>query len=91
MHLLRFKKNKFKVSVIVPIYNAENHINKCFDSLLRQNLDSVEIIAINDCSTDKSLDLINNYSKYFQFFNIINHTNNTIAFMSNLKMFFKFK
>ncbi|WP_261179249.1 glycosyltransferase [Anaerobacillus sp. CMMVII] len=45
---------KPKVSIIVPIYNVENYLERCFDSLLAQTLSDIEIIAINDGSTDNS-------------------------------------
>ncbi|MFY3768926.1 glycosyltransferase family 2 protein [Providencia manganoxydans] len=50
--------SKFKVSVIVPVYNAESYIETALSSLLTQSLDDIEIIIINDGSTDNSLSLI---------------------------------
>ncbi|EMM4084154.1 glycosyltransferase family 2 protein [Shigella flexneri] len=47
-----------KISVIVPVYNAENYIQRCILSLLKQTLDDVEIIIIDDGSTDNSLAII---------------------------------
>ena len=38
-----------KVSIIVPVYNAEKFLKQCFDSLINQTLNDIEIIAINDC------------------------------------------
>ncbi|WP_307475959.1 glycosyltransferase family 2 protein [Paenibacillus harenae] len=46
-----------KVSVIVPIYNAERYINKCIKSILGQTFTDFELILVNDGSTDKSLNL----------------------------------
>ena len=46
-----------KVTVIVPVYNAEKTIEKCIDSLLKQSLDNIEILLINDGSSDRSLSL----------------------------------
>ncbi|RDW22412.1 glycosyl transferase family 2 [Oceanobacillus arenosus] len=53
---------KPKISIVVPIYNVEKFINRCFDSLISQSLKAIEIIAINDGSTDKSLDIVNEYA-----------------------------
>lgn len=51
------------VSVIVPVYNAEKYLKKCLDSLNKQTLETIEIICINDGSTDKSLEILNDYAK----------------------------
>jgi glycosyltransferase involved in cell wall biosynthesis len=50
-----------KVSIIVPIYNGEDYIEKCLDSLISQTLNDIEIIVVNDGSTDKSQLIINEY------------------------------
>lgn len=55
-----------KVSVIVPVYNVEQYLNKSLDSLVNQTLDDIEIILVNDGSTDKSLDIIKNYYEKHQ-------------------------
>ena len=49
---------KLKVSIIVPVYNVENYIEKCLDSLLSQSLNEIEIIVVNDGSTDNSYEII---------------------------------
>ena len=54
-----------KVSVIVPVYNVENYIEKCIDSLLGQTLEDIEIIIVNDGSTDNSKDKIMPYIENF--------------------------
>lgn len=52
-----------KVSVLVPIYNVEDFLPECLDSLVKQTLKEIEIICINDGSTDSSLEIIKNYAK----------------------------
>lgn len=51
------------VSIIVPIYNVEDYVEKCIDSILSQTYDNMEIILVNDGSTDNSRNLINKYIK----------------------------
>ena len=50
-----------KLSIIVPIYNAEKYLNRCLDSLNEQLINGLEIILVNDGSSDKSSEIINNY------------------------------
>lgn len=50
-----------KVSIIIPIYNSEKYLKRCLDSVLEQNYSNIEIILINDGSTDKSIDIIKSY------------------------------
>lgn len=53
-----------KVSVIVPIFNVESYLKRCLDSILNQSLYEIEVICINDGSTDFSLDILNEYKKF---------------------------
>lgn len=47
-------KNNPLVSVIVPVYNVEKYIDKCIESIQKQTLDNIEIILVDDGSTDLS-------------------------------------
>ena len=51
-----------KVSVIIPVYNVENYLEECLDSIINQTLKDIEIICINDGSTDNSLEILNDYA-----------------------------
>ena len=53
-----------KVSVILPVYNVEKYLWECLDSLLNQTLKEIEIICVDDGSTDKSLDILKEYQKH---------------------------
>ena len=53
------------VSVIIPMYNAEKYIAECLESLLAQTLQDVEVILVNDCSTDGSRQVAENYLEKF--------------------------
>lgn len=52
-----------KVSVIVPVYNAENYLHQCMGSIISQTLKEIEIICVNDGSTDQSEDILKEYEK----------------------------
>lgn len=52
-----------KISVIVPVYNTENYLKRCLDSLVNQSLKDIEIIIINDGSQDNSQLIIDEYTK----------------------------
>ena len=52
-----------KVSVIVPVYNVEEYLPKCLDSLINQTLSDIEIIVVNDGSHDNSQNIIDKYKK----------------------------
>ncbi|MEC5395677.1 glycosyltransferase family 2 protein [Bergeyella sp. RCAD1439] len=54
-----------KVSVIVPVYNVERYLAKCLDSLVAQTLDDVEILVVNDGSTDGSRALMQHYANRY--------------------------
>jgi glycosyltransferase involved in cell wall biosynthesis len=51
----------FKVSIILPVYNVEKYLSACLDSLLAQTLEEIEIVAVNDGSTDRSLQILQAY------------------------------
>ena len=64
-----------KVSVLVPIYNVEKYLRECLDSLINQTLDNIEIILINDSSTDSSLQIIQEYRFKDKRIKVINKSN----------------
>ena len=47
-----------KVSVIIPVYNVEEYLNQCLNSVIRQTLQDIEIICVDDGSTDHSLEIL---------------------------------
>ena len=51
-----------KVSVIIPVYNTELYVEKCLNSVINQTYKNLEIIVINDCSTDNSLSIIKKFN-----------------------------
>lgn len=84
---MKIKKEKMikqpKVSVIVPIYNAEKYIHQCVDSILAQTLKDIEIILINDGSKDRSGKIIEEYAKNDSRIVSIHHPNRGYGFAVN--------
>ncbi|MBD3878632.1 MAG: glycosyltransferase [Quinella sp. 1Q5] len=62
---LMLEPSAFDVSVVIPLYNGEQYIGECLDSLLAQTLKSFEVIVVDDCSTDNSVAVVNSYSSKF--------------------------
>ena len=52
-----------KVSIIIPVYNAEKYLKQCLDSLINQTLKEIEIVCVDDVSPDNSMKIITEYSK----------------------------
>lgn len=73
-----------KVSIIVPVYNVENYLDKCLNSLVNQTLKDIEIIVVNDGSTDNSQSIIDSYqNKYPKLIKVITQTNQGISIARN--------
>lgn len=60
--ILNLPKKIPKISVIIPVYNAEKYLKQCLDAIINQTLKDIEIICINDGSTDSSLKILKEYS-----------------------------
>ena len=52
-----------KVSIIVPVYNVETYLRQVLDSLVNQTLSDIEIICVDDCSTDNSRNIFEEYAQ----------------------------
>ena len=64
-----------KISVIIPVYNVERFLKKCLESVINQTLSDLEIICINDGSTDKSLSILNSFAQKDNRIIVINQDN----------------
>ncbi|SFL66584.1 Glycosyltransferase involved in cell wall bisynthesis [Methanobrevibacter olleyae] len=73
-----------KVSVIIPIYNVENFLNDCLDSIVNQSLTDIEVICIDDGSTDNSLAILQSYAKFDDRVKIIHQDNKGSGATRNL-------
>lgn len=72
-----------KISIIIPVYNAEKYLSECLKSLLRQTLKEIEIICINDGSSDNSLSILENFQLKDSRIKIINQKNSGVAVTRN--------
>lgn len=74
-----------KISVIIPIFNSAEHLSKCLESLCGQDLREIEIICVNDCSTDDSLAILQKFAGEDSRIKIINlKENKGAAFARNI-------
>ena len=65
------------ISVIVPVYNTEAYIGKCLDSLVSQTMREIEFILVDDCGTDRSMDIVRRYAAEDARIRILEGTENT--------------
>ena len=75
-----------KVSVVIPVYNVEDYLEECLDSIVNQTLDDIEIICVNDGSKDKSLDILLSYAAKDNRITVINQENGGHAVATNVGM-----
>lgn len=64
-----------KVSVVVPVYNSEKYLKTCLESLLHQTLQEIEVICIDDGSTDHSRQILDKYAKYDKRLRVLHQKN----------------
>ena len=72
------------ISAIIPIYNCEKYIERCLNSILKQDFDDYEIICINDGSTDNSLSILEQYDKIDNRIKIINQKKQGVSVARNI-------
>ena len=78
--------SQVKVSVIIPVYNAEKYLRRCIDSVRNQTLKDIEIICVNDGSADSSLQILNEYASKDSRVRVISQQNRGQAFARNAGM-----
>lgn len=76
--------NKMKVSIIVPIYNVEEYLRECLDSLLNQTLKQIQIIMVDDGSTDSSAKIAKEYSDRYENFELVYKENGGLGQARNV-------
>lgn len=72
-----------KISIIIPVYNAEKYLSACLDSVLQQTLQEIEIICVNDGSKDNSLAILQQYQSIDSRIVLINQHNQGVSVARN--------
>lgn len=73
-----------KISVIIPVYNVEKYLRECLDSIVNQTFKDIEIICVDDGSTDKSLEILQEYKQKDQRLIVISQTNKGVSVARNI-------
>ena len=83
-NILNMNTKKSLISIIVPVYNVQDYLYRCVDSLLRQTYSNLEIILIDDGSTDRSLDMCKKFAEADARIKIISQPNKGIGAVRNI-------
>lgn len=74
-----FKEYNTKLSVVIPVYNAEKYIRQCLDSILTKQKIALEVICVDDCSTDGTPDILKEYEDKYENVKVIRNETNLYA------------
>ena len=74
------------VSIVIPVYNVEQYLKRCVDSVLKQSYQNMEIILVNDGSTDSSMDICNHYKRVDSRIQVVHKRNGGLASARNAGM-----
>ena len=75
--------DKTKLSIIIPVYNAEDYLSRCLDSILNQAMNSYEVILVDDGSTDSSALICDRYSATDPRFRTVHKSNGGVSSARN--------
>lgn len=76
--------NRPLISIIIPVYNAESYIRRCIESVLSQTYKEIQVILINDGSTDNTLSILEEYSRSDSRIQLINKDNSGVSKTRNI-------
>ena len=76
-------KRKANVSIIIPVYNTAEYLEKCLESCINQSLEDIEIIIVDDGSTDDSFTIAEEYRKNLSNINIVRIENSGLSVARN--------
>ena len=80
----REKSDSYKLSVVVPLYKAENFMSRTIDAILSSSLDSIQLILVNDGSPDNSLQIAKRYADNYSCVSVLTKTNSWASESRNL-------
>lgn len=75
--------NEPLISIIIPVYNVEKYLSRCLNSVISQDYKNIEIILVNDGSTDNSLKICNNYCQKYSFIKTLSKKNEGLSSARN--------
>ena len=78
------EKSNIKISIILPIYNVQDYLAECLDSIINQTYKNLEIICVNDGSTDDSLMVLKEYEKKDKRIKVFSHSNKGVSATKNV-------
>lgn len=79
-------ENTPRISVIIPVYNVEKYLGKCLSSLMEQTFRDFEIIAVNDGSTDGSLEILRRFESNYENLTVLDQENGGVSSARNLAL-----
>ena len=74
------------VSIIIPVYNAEGTITRCLDSIIHQTYSSIEVIIIDDGSSDLSGSICDNYATKYNYIQVIHKKNEGVSIARQIEL-----
>ena len=79
-------KSSPKVAIILPVFNTEKYLNECLESIINQDYKNIVVYAIDDGSTDNSLNILNNYSNKNPVIHVLHQKNSGVSAARNLAL-----
>lgn len=77
-------ENNIIISIVIPVYNVEKYLDECLGSIIKNYHTNVEVILVDDGSTDKSGSLCDKYDKKYEFISVIHKKNGGLSSARNV-------
>ena len=79
---------KPKISIVVPVYNVERYITECLDSCVNQILEDIEIVVVDDCGNDKSIEIAKGFARSDSRVRVIHNKENMKLMLASGEYYF---